>query len=82
MQRFEIDRRGLVRSGLAEDARDALLQLALPLRNLVGMDVELLGQLGQHLLTLDRGQGHLRLECRCMVPAGTSAHLFSSSQPS
>jgi len=54
----------------------------LPLRHLVGMDIELLSQLGQGLFTLDRGQGHLRLERRCVIPAGTSAHQFSSAQPS
>ena len=44
--------------------------------------IELLSQLGQGLFTLDRGQGHLRLERRCVIPAGTSAHQFSSAQPS
>jgi hypothetical protein len=41
VQRLQVNRRGLVCSGLAEDARGALLQLALPLRDLVGMNVEL-----------------------------------------
>ena len=71
-----------LRKLLAEDARGALLQLALPLRDLVGMNVELLGQLGQRFLTLHCGQGHLGLERRCVVPARTPAHLLSSSQPS
>ncbi len=47
MQRLQVNRRSLLRTRLAEYARGALLQLALPLRDLVGMNVELLGQLGQ-----------------------------------
>src|SRR3954465_5576946 len=43
------------------------------------MDIELLGQFGQRLLTLHGSQGHLRFESRCVVPAGSSAHRLSCS---
>src|SRR5688572_27313580 len=49
----------------------------LPLGNLVGMNVELLCQLGQRLLALDGGQSHLRLESRCVVPTWSSRHGLS-----
>src|SRR5271170_461416 len=65
-----------------EDPRRSLQQLALPLCDLVGVHIELLGQLRQSLFTLQRRKGHLRLERRCVVPTGTSAHLLSSPQPS
>src|ERR1017187_3636639 len=68
--------------GTPEDARRALQKLAFPLRDLVGMNIKLLNQLGQCLLAPDRRQSHLDLECRRMVPAWRSAHRFSSSQPS
>jgi hypothetical protein len=35
------------------------------------MDVELLRQFGQRLLTFDRGQGHFRFERRRMRPAAS-----------
>lgn len=53
-------------------ARGALEQLGLPLRNLIGMDVELLGQLSQRLVALQRGHGDLRLKCRRVVPSWPS----------
>ena len=52
-------------------------KLAFPLRDLVRMDIELLRQFGQRLLALDGGQSHLRLEGRCVVPAGALRHLLS-----
>ena len=69
-------------SGLAEDARGALLQLALLLPDLVGMNVELLGQLGQRFLTLQCGQDHFRLNAAVWLLRGRLALLLSSSQPS
>src|SRR5215213_11250842 len=54
-------------------------ELSLPSRNLVGMNIELLGQFGQCLLALHGSQGHLRFECWRMVPAGSSAHRLSCS---
>ena len=47
---------------VAEGGARALLQLRLPGRDLVRVDVELLRQLGQRLLTLDCRERHLRLE--------------------
>ena len=74
MKRLQIDRR---RPGLdfamPENTGRAFEQLSLPMRDLVRMDIELLRQLGQRLLALDRGQSHLRLERRCVVPAGASS---------
>src|SRR4051794_27926020 len=52
-------------------------KLRLPLGDLVGVNVELLCQLGQRLLALDGGQSHLRLESRCVVPTWSSCHGFS-----
>src|SRR5919107_3035551 len=52
-------------------------QLRLPLGDLVGVNVELLCQLGQRLVASDGGQSHLRLEGRCVVPAWSSCHGFS-----
>src|SRR4051812_5546401 len=49
-------------------------KLRLPLSDLVGMNVKLLCQLGQRLLALDSSQSHLRLESRCVVPAGSFRH--------
>jgi hypothetical protein len=43
------------------------------------MNIELLGQFGQRLLAPYGSQSHLRLECRRMVPAGSSAHRLSCS---
>src|SRR5215213_5398248 len=54
-------------------------ELSLPGRNLVGMDIELLGQFGQRLLAPYGSQGHLRFESRRMVPAWSSAHRLSCS---
>jgi hypothetical protein len=39
--------------------------------------VELLRQFGQRLLTLKGGQGHLRLESRSVIPAGSFGHVVS-----
>ncbi len=61
--RLHIDDR-LLRARLAEDTGGAFQQLRLPLRNLVGMHVELLGLLRQRPITLHRRQSHLRLERR------------------
>src|SRR4051812_31124085 len=43
------------------------------------MDIELLRQLSQRLLTLHGGQSHLRFESRRVVPAWSSAHRLSCS---
>ncbi|KFI25277.1 hypothetical protein CG50_05730 [Paenirhodobacter enshiensis] len=38
------------------------------------MNVEILRQLDQRLLALDRSHRHFRLECRAVVPARSSCH--------
>src|SRR3954447_3470850 len=43
------------------------------------MNVKLLRQFGQRLLTPYGSQGHLRFESRRVVPAWSSAHRFSCS---
>src|SRR5208337_4639050 len=43
------------------------------------MDVKLLRQFRQRQLAPDGGQCHLRLECRGVVPARSSAHVLSCS---
>src|SRR5271166_2483092 len=43
------------------------------------MDVKLLCQFRQRQLAPDGGQCHLRLECRGVVPARSSAHVLSCS---
>src|SRR5215210_2765558 len=43
------------------------------------MNIELLRQFGQRLLTPYGSQGHLRFESRRVVPAGSSAHRLSCS---
>lgn len=60
----------------AKHVGGALQQLGLPLGDLVGMDIMLLGQFGQGLLATEGGQRHFGLERRRVVPAGTSAHLL------
>ena len=55
-------------------------KLRSPGRDLVRMDIELLGQFGQRLLALDSGQSHLRLEGRAVVPAWSLRHVFSCSR--
>jgi hypothetical protein len=64
-------------SAVSEDTGRAFEKLPLPLRDLVGVDIELLRQLGQRLLALDRAQSHFRLERRCVVPTGALRHLIS-----
>src|SRR4051812_5007003 len=81
MQRFHVDGwRGRVRSRLrAEHPGRPLQELSLPGCDLVGMNVKLLRQFGERLLTPYGSQGHLRFESRRVVPAGSSAHRFSCS---
>src|SRR3954468_17541161 len=81
MQRLHVDGwRGRVRSRLrAEHPGRPLQELSLPGRDLVGMNVKLLRQFGQRLLTPYGSQGHLRFESRRVVPAWSSAHRFSCS---
>jgi hypothetical protein len=78
MKGLQINRRwhGLD-SAMSENTGRAFEKLTLPLRDLIGVDIELLRQLGQRPLALDRGQGHFRLEGRCVVPTGALRHLIS-----
>jgi hypothetical protein len=46
-------------------------------RDLIGVDIELLSQFGQRLLALDCGQSHFRLESRSVVSTGALPHLIS-----
>src|SRR4051812_43501017 len=81
MQRLHVDGwRGRVRSRLRpEHPSRPLQELSLPGHDLVGMDIELLGQFGQRLLAPHGSQSHLRFESRRVVPAWSSAHRFSCS---
>src|ERR1019366_2752314 len=78
VQRLHIDRR-LRRccAFRAENASGSFQQLGPPGRDLVRMNVKLLRQLRQRLLALHGSQRHLRLECRAVVPAWSSAHVLS-----
>lgn len=44
-------------------------KLITALHDLVGMKNEILRQLDQVFLILDRGHRHFRLECRAVIPA-------------
>ena len=78
MKKLQIDdRSGRLAPAMVEDACGAIKKLSLPLRNLVDVHVELLRQLGQRLLALESGNGHFRLEGRCVVPACSLSHLLS-----
>jgi hypothetical protein len=60
--------------GVPKNTSRTLKQLITPLLDLVRMNVEILCQLDQRLLALDRGHGHFCLECRTMIPARSSCH--------
>ena len=50
--------------GGREYVAGALEELRLPLRDLLGVDIEALRKLRERLVALDGGQRHLRFECR------------------
>src|SRR5215204_3118212 len=52
-------------------------ELGLPCRNLVGMNIKLLGEFGQRLLASHSSQSYLRLKGRAVVPARSSRHRLS-----
>src|SRR5712671_505185 len=81
MKGFQIDgwRSGFGTSLSPEYPGRPFKELRLPLGDLVGMDIELLRQIGQRLLAFDRGQSHFRLEGRCVAPACSLAHRLSCS---
>jgi hypothetical protein len=74
MQRLEVDRRQFPIHSATEHNTRSFLQLRLPLRDLVGMHIELLRQLGDRSVALDRRQRDFRLEYRRVIPAGSSWH--------
>ncbi len=55
-----------------ENIGSRAFELSLPRRDLIGVDVELLRELRQRPIALDRRKRHLRLEGRCVVPARSS----------
>src|SRR5258706_3475835 len=65
-----------------ENITSPTLELRLPRRNLIGVNIEMLRQLSQRSVAVDGGERHLGLEYRCVVPALSSAHRFSCSRPS
>src|SRR3981081_4237192 len=83
MQRLYVDRRCCrCRAPSPENITSPTLELRLPRRNLIGVNIEMLCQLSQRSIALDGGECHLGLECRCVVPALSSAHSLSCSRPS
>ncbi len=62
---------------LAKHPGRAFEELRFPLGDLIGVDVEVLRQLGERLLPLQSGQGHLRLKARSVVPARSDAGIES-----
>ena len=58
----------------AKNTRRAFQQLVAPLLDLVRVEVEILCQLDQGLLALDRRHCKFSLECRAVVPAWSSCH--------
>ncbi|MGY3079162.1 hypothetical protein ACVWZZ_005570 [Bradyrhizobium sp. LM6.10] len=65
---------GRCRGTCPENVRGTALQLGLPRRDLIGVDIKVLGQLRQRSIALDGGQRYFRLEGRGMGSAGSSAH--------
>jgi len=84
MQRLHIDRRRGRRSAVrSKNSGSAILQLRLPRRDLIGVDVELLGKLSYRPVALDGGKRHLRLTWggsgqggRIRVTSADLQHLF------
>src|ERR1700730_8882956 len=71
MKGFQIDgwRSGFGRGLSSEYTGPPFDELRLPLGHLVGMNTELLRNIGQRLLAFERGPSHFRLGGRCVVPA-------------
>ncbi len=69
MQRFYVDRffNGAARFR-TEYPGSPFQKLAAPLRDLVGMNIKQLRQIGQRLFTLHRRQRYLCLEGRAVIP--------------
>ena len=78
MERRHVDGRG---GGLAagrEDLHGAGEQLLAPLADLVGVELEALGELGQGGIAFQRGECDLGLEGGGVIPTGTTGHVGSS----
>jgi hypothetical protein len=73
---------GASTAGAAPKTPDAPSRSCAPLRDQVGVDVEPPAQPGQRLLTLDRLQGHLRLEGRAAVAPRSPRPALSSASAS
>ena len=69
MQWDQVDWRGSV-GGATKNVSSLFLQLPLPLRDLVRMQLKLRCQLSQRLVLADRRQGYARLELRAMRAPG------------
>ena len=69
MQRLDIRRAGLALGRGGEELQRPLQELGLPLRDLVGVDVELLRELGKGSIPFQGGQGHLGLERGRVIPS-------------
>lgn len=63
MQRLHIDcGRGRRPAPWSENPGSIALKLRFPRRNLIGVNVKMLGQLGYRPIAFDGGQSHLRLK--------------------
>jgi len=58
-------------------SRRSLQEMGFPLRDLIDVNVELLCQLGQGLVTFQGSQSHFRFKSRAMVPPYSLLHNLS-----
>jgi len=72
MEVFKVRRGHLLFGFAAKNIGGGFQQLLFPVRDLVGMNIELFSQLGQCPVAPDRRQGHFGLEARCVIPSGSS----------
>jgi len=78
MKPLDVDRRLITATAIStKNPGSPLQQLRTPCRNLVGVNIKLLRQLGQRLLPLDRLQRFPCLERRAVVAAWSLAHIVS-----
>src|ERR1019366_511822 len=83
VQRLHVDRgRGPSRGSPRRTRQKPRPLAGFPGRHLIGVNVEMLGQLGQRSIALDGGKRHLRLESRAVVPARSFVHCLSCSRRS
>jgi hypothetical protein len=84
MKLLQVDGRRFFFRRVAKDPCRPFEELVFPLLDLVGMNIELLGKLGEGLFTADSSKGHLRFESRTVIPARSSGHgrlLCSANKP-